>query len=81
MLVKGGPVYSHYLFAAGVVVERRFEFRRRPWPASPATGELALDLVVVGPLQMLPLGEEEVISFSFVRSCFLNLARRFWNQT
>lgn len=29
------------------------------------------------PLQTLPPGDDEVISFSFVRSCFLNLARLF----
>lgn len=41
----------------------------------------AVFATLLGPLQMLPLGEEDVISFSLLRSCFLNLARLFWNQT
>ena len=43
--------------------------------------EEVLFVVVEEPLQRLPLGDEEVISFSLARSCFLNLARLFWNQT
>lgn len=34
-------------------------------------------LVVVAPLQMLPVGDDDVISFSLLRSCFLNLALLF----
>lgn len=33
------------------------------------------------PPHKLPFGDEDVISFSLVFSCFLNLARLFWNQT
>lgn len=45
-------------------------------------GECVLGkLVVVVPSQILPVGDDDVISFSLLRSRFLNLALRFWNQT
>ena len=43
----------------------------------PTIGDGGVGLVVVGPLQILPPGDDEVISFSFVLSCFLNLALLF----
>lgn len=49
-------------------------------PPAFAVGFFVGDTPLV-PLQTLPTGDEEVISFSFVRSCLRNLARRFWNQT
>jgi len=66
MWLRGAMVYLVIDFVSLDVVS---------WPAMSAV------LFSPRPPHKLPFGEEDVISFSLVRSCFLNLARLFWNQT